>query len=489
MRLSSVTRRVLGVSLAALVASSACAAELWIGAATTDITPARPVALDGQFKTRISEGVDSPISATAVAVEGREGDHVTDQAVLLSMDLLSVHPSLRQPLRDRLKVRCPGFDPRKLVMTATHNHTAPVIPEGWYQIPSEGVMQPKEYKEFLLKQLEEVVSLAWERRHPGGVSWGLGHAVVGHNRRAVYDNGSARMYGSTRDPAFRFIEGGADAGVGVLFFWSDRRELLAAGVNVPCPAQVLEHQRTLSADFWHEVRQALRTQLANDSLVLAWPGACGDLSPRVLYRKAAEERMLKLRRLTLAQEIGRRISREVLDVCALVRDDVRTDVPFCHRVEQLALPVRRVTEDEVAQARKELEALKEKGDRSLRNGWLQATITRHQNQDKNPTFTVDVHVLRIGDIAIATSPFELFEDYGVQIEARSRAEQTFVIELTDGWEQYLPTARAVTGGGYSAIIQSNRGGPEAGQMLVERTVEMINALWPSDADVRPAARP
>ena len=56
--------------------------------------------------------------------------------------------------------------------------------------------------------------------------------------------------------------------------------------------------------------------------------------------------------------------------------------------------------------------------------------------------------------------------------------QTFVIQLTGPGGTYLPTERAVEGGGYSAVIQSNRVGPEGGQMLVERTVEAINALWP-----------
>jgi hypothetical protein len=54
--------------------------------------------------------------------------------------------------------------------------------------------------------------------------------------------------------------------------------------------------------------------------------------------------------------------------------------------------------------------------------------------------------------------------------------QTFVIQLT-GSGGYLPTVRAVGGGGYSAVIQSSRIGPEGGQVLVERTVAAIEELW------------
>jgi hypothetical protein len=92
---------------------------------------------------------------------------------------------------------------------------------------------------------------------------------------------------------------------------------------------------------------------------------------------------------------------------------------------------------------------------------------------------MELHVIRLGDVAIATNPFELFTEYGIRMKARSPALQTFVIQLA-GPGSYLPTAFAVQGGGYSAIVQSSKVGPEGGDVLVERTVEQINALWPRD---------
>lgn len=470
--------KLLAITMAA-AAMNGAAAELRIGAATISITPDKPIALDGQFNTRISRGVDNPITASAVAIEAREDGRCVDQAILLSCDIVVFRPTIPQPLRQRLREKLPEFDPRKLVMTATHTHTSAVTEGGKYDVPVEGVMQPAEYASFLIERLAEVCARAWMQREPGGVSWGLGHAVVGYNRRAVYADGTAKMYGDTSTPAFRAIEGGEDHGLELLFFWNKQRKLFAAGINVECPSQEVEGRSTVNADFWHDVREQLHAGLAKDLCVLGWPGACGDLSPHRMYRKAADERMLKLRGLSATQEIGRRIALEVGEVCGLTRGEIHTDVPFAHKVEDIALPVRKVTEKEAAEAQKEIDALKSKGDKSRRGAWLQATIDRYRTQEKEPTYPVEVHVLRIGDIAIATNPFELFHDYGVQIKGRSKALQTFVIELTCGGGTYLPTARAVSGGGYSAVIQSNRVGPEGGQMLTDRTVEMINALWPA----------
>ena len=464
-----------------LTAATAYASELRIGAAAVDITPDKPVALDGQFKTRISRGIDSPLKASAVAIESIAAGQETGQVILVSVDMIWIQPAILKLLRERLAASLPDLDGRNLILTATHTHTAPVVQEGWYQVPTNGVMQPAESKALLLEQLEQVITRAWADRQPGGVSWGLGTAAIGHNRRPVYADGTARMYGPTAVPEFRGIENGADPSLETLFFWNGRQELMAAGINVACPSQVKEHHSTIGADFWHDVREQLQVGLSTNLCVLGWPGAAGDISPHRVYYKAAEARMLKLRGISLTQEIGRRISREVIDLHSLTRADIRTNLLFGHSVQTLTLPARKVTEEEAANAEREIAELKRTKGKSLKVGWHAATLQRYRNQDPNPTFNVEIHVVRIGDVAIVTSPFELYQDFATQIKARSKAEQTFVLELTGGAAQYLPTARAVAGGGYGAIAQSNTGGPEAGQMLVDRTVEMIDALWTGQA--------
>ena len=97
----------------------------------------------------------------------------------------------------------------------------------------------------------------------------------------------------------------------------------------------------------------------------------------------------------------------------------------------------------------------------------------------DPTGTIEMHVLRIGDVAIATDPFELFVDYAMQIHGRSPAGQTVLIQLASpvGTNGYLPSERAVKGGGYSAVPQSSQIGPEGGQMLVEHTLAAIRRLF------------
>lgn len=73
-----------------------------------------------------------------------------------------------------------------------------------------------------------------------------------------------------------------------------------------------------------------------------------------------------------------------------------------------------------------------------------------------------------------------YVDYGVQIQARSPAQQTFLIQLAAplDFAYYVPTPRAVAGGGYSAEVTHNLVGPDGAEVLVERTIESISNLFP-----------
>jgi hypothetical protein len=136
-------------------------------------------------------------------------------------------------------------------------------------------------------------------------------------------------------------------------------------------------------------------------------------------------------------------------------------------------------DEEAAHARMEAARFREDPAERWNYLWNQSVALRHELQQSRPTGTapMELHVLRLGDIAIATNEFELFTDFGVQMKARSPALQTFVGELT-GSAGYLPSERAVRVGGYSAVPQSSRVGPDGGQVLVEHTVQAMTALWP-----------
>lgn len=459
-------------------------AEFRVGSAKTDITPPLPVALAGQFNTRIATKVESPVMAAAVALEKLDADGKSlDQAVMVSCDLVAIRDGVIEKVREEIAKRNPeGLDPRKVFLSATHTHTAPVMREGIYQLPDEGVTTPTEFVEFLAAKAADLVVEAWNDRSVGSVSWGLGHAAVAHNRRIAYHDGTAAMYGKVDGANFKGIEGYEDHGVEVLFFWKDGAEQPAAmAVNVACPAQEVESRKAVNADYWHEVRAGLAERFGDDLVVLTWIGAAGDQSPHLMLRKAAEQRMLKARGLTRLEEIARRIVAAVDDAWLAAKDDRHADPAFAHHVADLPLPKRLVTEKEVAEAEAAIEKIRSGSEESIAKNmtrwlWNQRTVDRYESQADDPVLPMEMHALRLGDVAICTNRFELFTEYGIRMKARSRALQTFVVQLT-GPGTYLATDEAEAGGGYSAIINSCQVGPDGGRFLVDETVKAINAMW------------
>ncbi len=106
-----------------------------------------------------------------------------------------------------------------------------------------------------------------------------------------------------------------------------------------------------------------------------------------------------------------------------------------------------------------------------------AVIQRYEDQQVRPDFQMPLQVLRIGQVAFAANPFELYLEYGQRIKARSPARQTFAIQLANGIGGYLPTARAETLGGYGGLIINGQVGADGGAKLVDDTLASIQALW------------
>lgn len=456
-------------------------AGLRVGWAVCSITPDRPVQLAGQFAERVSQRVLDPCLATALALECVGADGKMEQAIMIACDVVNVGKEEVETIREGLAERVPDFDVRKLIVNASHTHTGPTLSMGTYKEPVPGVVGPKEYVPFFCAQAEEAAVQAWTARRPGAISHAFGHAAVGFNRIATYADGTAQMYGKTDRPDYIGPESGYDHGIEILFLWDEQAKPTGAVINLACPSQVVEGQLYVSADFWGPVRTMLKQRYGDSFVVYPMTSAAGDQSPRDLVRRGRNEPDMRSEPGMI--EMASRIVRAVEGGYESARREQASDPVFRHHVEQLDLPARRVTDEEGAAARAEKEELLKNGppkpgakEQALLRR-VNNVLKRYENQGATPIFSMELHALRLGDIAIATNPFELYLEYGLRIKARSCAKQTFLAQLTGDRGRYLPTPKAVAGGAYGSRISDNQVGPVGGDALVNRTVEVINSLW------------
>jgi len=448
---------------------------LHIGWAVQNVTPNRPAMVQGQMHRRIANEAMDPLLVTALAVEG--GDQ-TDCAILISCDLACISDGLQRAVRERLGRRLPSVPAEKILLNATHTHTSLVLEDGIYAHPGGEVMTPEEGEAWVADHAADAAAQAWEGRGPHATAAAFTHAVVGHNRRAVYADGTARMYGGTNRQDFVSIEGHEDHSLDLLFTWDADGSLTGVAVDIPCPSQVDENLEFFSADFWHDIRCELRARFGAALYVLPLCGAAGDMSPHLLLHRRQEEEMRRRRGVSERREIALRVADAASRALACT-SPVTDEIPFAHAVRCIELTPREITREERDWAQAEYERAIVHHDAS--SWWpqrLRAVVECFDGIRTAGPVPAEIHVLRVGDVVLATSPFELFLDYGLRIKARSPAAQTVIVQLAAGCGFYLPTARAVQGGGYGAIPAVSMVGPPGGSELVEETLQMIRGLFP-----------
>jgi hypothetical protein len=446
-----------------------------IGWAVRDMTPSRPVMLQGQMHRRIAREAMDPLLVTALAIEG--GDP-TDCAIIVSCDLCMASDGLQAAVRERLAGRLPSVPADKVFLNATHTHTSVVLEDGSYDHPGGDVMTPEECTAWVADHAADAAADAWQGRSEHAIGVAFEHAVVGHNRRAVYADGTAQMYGRTDREDFLEIEGSEDHSIDLLPTWDAGGRLTGVVLDIPCPSQIDEHLEVLSADFWHDIRVELRARFGEGLYVLPLCGAAGDISPHFLLYGREEERMRSHRGVSERQEIAARVADAVQRALACTSPSMG-DTPFAHAVQRTELSPRKVTQAERDWAQAEYERVIRADDPG--SWWpqrLREIVERFDGRRSSEPVPVEIHVVRVGDAVLATNPFELFLDYGLRIKARSVASQTLIVQLAAGGSGYLPTERAVRGGGYSAVPSSSMVGPAGGRELVEETLKMIGDLFP-----------
>ena len=482
------------------------------------------------------DNASGKISEQTILDTRRQINHLVNQFEdffygLADLHALTPHAMLSDAVREKLAGNTVGLDPMKVIISATHVHTGPryahrddssskftgnatsfraliesELPPDKKYIESANISanpdiaQPEETFEFLAEQISKAALAAWTSRTEGSFVNAFGRAPVGMCRRVCYNDGSAQMWGNAETAKFTEIEGGNDSGIELMYVFNEKNELTGIVANLACPAQCVQHRLFVSPDFWGEAKMLLRKHFGDKLFMLPLCSPAGDQCPVDLVRWVEPESDVNdpnLKRtnphprkadpsmfdLSGMRKAGKRVANEIIEVYNEGLDAPQADPELVHEVHNMQLPLRRTTFAEVAAARRRIhDYLAEKpGDVDFNDAAaLQVDLgilRREELQEKMDILDTESHILRLGTVAFATNPFELFLDFGNQIKARSYAEQTFLVQLAGGSEGYLPTEKAEKGGHYSAFIASGLVGHVGGEQLVRETLKNINKLF------------
>ena len=494
-------------TLVAWTASVSAADFLNVGWAEADVTPplTKRVPLDGQYYQRLADMKDpvhTRLKFVAVAFQ-RGGDYFLEGTI----DNECVWGPWQDRVRARVRELVPEVAPEHVFINCIHTHCAPAIrhsgtPKGAQMEKDQpDVWGPNEYADFALERAAGAFAEAWRNRRPGGIRRAFGTARIGHCRLALYADGSAQMYGDTSRPDFVRMLESEDDGVEMLFTVDAAGKYTGVIANVACPAQVMEATYQISSDIAGETREKLKKVYGDGFRMIYQIGAAGCQSPRDLVRgcrdgfhgwNAASCSLLSDRLVKCITEAAPRA--------------VETAPTLKHEKFSVKVPRRRVTDAEAVAAAKALAAARAvRSDEAAWDEFLatvkaneakggpgpyddkeldfigreinKAIVQRFKDQVTQPDLTFEMHVVRLGDVAFATCPFELYLAYGQSIKARSAAKQTFVVEQCGGTYGYVPTPAAETARGYGGGVNNGQIGHEGAFMLCDRAVEGINRLF------------
>jgi hypothetical protein len=290
---------------------------------------------------------------------------------------------------------------------------------------------------------------------------------MGWNRRAMFEDGSSRMYGNSTNPGFIGMEGPRDPALPVLFTRNAQGNITGVVVNFATHPNCIEGDTVYSADIPGASRKYLKQLLGKDVTVVYLTGAAGNTAPSLLDPFVESQPWRGNEGL---ERSGLYLAAQAAQVIAATLEPMADPVL---RLEQTTLSI-------------PLRSWPQPGEPTY-CGWTESAGAAYyahaasiwpEHLQKHSPLPVRINVLRIGDAVICTNPAELFVEFGLQIREQSPARVTFVSELSDGYAGYVPTSLAFSRGGYETwCAPSSQLDPTAGDQIVAATGELMKAAW------------
>ena len=488
--------------------------KLMIGWSEADITPDytdKKIPLYGQYYTRLATGIHSRLKTVACAMSAGDQSFIN-----LSIDTAGCPRQFVDRLKETVAALDSTIDTSRIFVNAIHTHSAPSLAFRVSPAPGTGVaasawdklrdqmLTPEEYADFAIPVIAKNIVNAWQNRAEGGIATGFGEARIGHCRRAVFANGKAEMYGDTTRQDFIGMEAGEDTGVEMLFTYDKDGNKTGMLLNVACPSQNMESTYVVSSDFAGATRELLKAEYGENFHTIYQISPAGCQSPRDLVRHYTTEPDF-----WHADGVPVLANRLLAAVKSATPGEIDYAPVLKSEVVEVVLPRRRASYTDYKEAKAEIERLtaimpldqafeafcaethaneKIDGpgpyDSKLHHFVLiknaEAVIRRYEDQDANPNYIFPMNVVRLGNIAIANNPFELYLYYGQNIKARSKAFQTFLVQLSGNGNYhagYLPSPDAEKFGGYGGLIINGQVGSDGGYKLCDITVDAINKMF------------
>ncbi len=421
-----------------LLAGAAHAQTAWkAGVAKAVITPTESIWMAGYGdRNHPSDGVLRDLYVKALALEAEPGK----PSVIVTADLLGFPHEISDAVADKCEKRF-GLKRDRLVLNASHTHSAPVVHRNAFPIFNLDEKQWQvvdRYSTFLVEKTVGVIGAAIQDLGPATLEFGQGFAGIAVNRRRAY-------------PDSRDRPGPVDHDVPVMTIHKPDGSLRAVLVGYACHGTVLNIYQ-ISGD-WPGFAQEAIEKAHPGALALFVQGAGADSNP------------LPRRSIELARIYGQVLA-------AAVDDVVKSPMKPVEGPLRCALEIVQVPFHDVPTRAELIERYPPpRWQRNQR--WLDLIDSGGKLPESYP---YGVQVWQFGNsLKFIALSGEVVVDYALRLKGQYGWDDTWVAGYSNDVFGYTPSARVLREGGYEAI---NSGyiapfSPAIEELIVEKVAELM----------------
>jgi neutral ceramidase len=457
----------------ALFPRPAFSGELKAGAFAMDISPeSYPVSINGGMRDRQAKGAADPLMARCLVLD----DGQTTLAITVC-DSCMIPRDIFDAAK-QLASKATGIPASNMMFSATHTHEAVTVTGVFQSEPEEA------YRAFLTKKIAEGVEKAWHERQPARIARGSGKDPSQlFNRRWFMQPSVVNEdpFGNTTDavkmnPGFKRESlkepsGPIDPEVGIISLQTKDGKPLALFANYSLHYVGDAPPNMLSGDYYGVFAERMAAKMGGESptfMAVMSNATSGNIN-NVDYNSGKP----RPRSEPMSQCTAVAIS--VVDAISKVLPDLKytSDITLAAVETEIELGVRLPSADDLKKAEERLAKAKPEYS-DVKDIYARETVLL----SKYPSSVkVLLQAFRIGDLALVSSPCETFCETGLAIKAASPFKPTFVVELANGYNGYLPTPEHHAWGGYETWrARSSYLAPDAEPKIRATLLDLLGQL-------------
>ncbi len=381
------------------------------GFAERDITPdldKRPYEMTGYGYNigRFAESVNDPLAASALAIEGDDGQ----RAALCGVDLLGLDSEAINGVREAMRASMPDADDVTILVNTSHTHSGPVSAG---TVTGAGKFDREYVYGTAVPRVASAITGAFKNLHEG---------EIGINRAETEGLSFNRVNGESHDPRVTSIQ-------------IVTEELAIAGTHFACHPVVLgPKSKVISRDFPGAVRDTRRGE--NPLERQFWlTGFAGDIDPEINRERKGATTTADV--LALGSAIG--------GIAIDLRDKTRLEVGGLRTLEtSVAVPVNldfELDPESETEFYRELRKIPKANDMTPILNWLKE-VAPGVNAYDSETLDIPVMAIALGDIVFLGVGAEIYNETGLAIESAFPELQIANMMLGNDCLGYVPPAKA-----------------------------------------------